>query len=403
MRAVLCNAVLILLLAVAFGEVSVPAALAEQGCTECPATGDCPKKLTLPTLSFGSADKDPKCPCPATGDCPNNMIFFNFPDQLSLLLQRDPDRLLDMQTIGGGTDWEKNVPPALVQTGIVNDRLLAVPVAFDPGNLLWINKGVLREIGLSEDSIATPEGLLDAFDRARQSGRRPFALDTDPGSSQLLFQAIASATGGVESYKGAVLAGDRNAIESPQMLDAFRLYSKIMSDNAVSPGSPFGTAAQMFSSGSTLASFGGSWMLPPSSDPMSRDGDVLCSAFPGDRSIVIADVKLMAVDARQPSDTSSSAYLFPFDRDFDEAFSSANGLLPVRTDSYPGSSPLAKCGGSTATSLGDAAASNSVLPAIWLTPGSDRNAETLASVLSQLASGQLTANDAPEAFVRQLQ
>lgn len=117
-------------------------------------------------------------------------------------------------------DWEKNYPEGVRNILTYDNQIWSVPVNVHRSNVLWYNKKVFDENGLTPPT--TFDEFFDVAKTLEEAGVTPLALgDEDPWAATHLFESVLLGTMGVETYRdlwngSTVWGGDkvREALEN---------------------------------------------------------------------------------------------------------------------------------------------------------------------------------------------
>jgi glucose/mannose transport system substrate-binding protein len=147
----------------------------------------------------------------------------------------------------------------------------SVPVNIHRANVVFYNKEVLQQNGISPDDLETFEGWQAVADKLQAAGVTPLALgDKEPWAAVHLFEVVLAGTLGADKYKGLWDGStDWNGPEVKQALENFKMM--LQYTNADHAALTWDQANQLVIDGKAAMTIMGDWV----------DGDYVAKKFTG--------------------------------------------------------------------------------------------------------------------------
>jgi len=227
------------------------------------------------------------------------------------------------------------LPDIIAHAAKRNGQYIAIPVDIVGENWLFYNEAVLARVGLQVPK--SWDELLQACAALAASGKIPIALGGQPWQERILFNSIVLGVGGRTFYRRVYEQLDRNAMESTQMLEAFRIFGTLRKYvDEGSPGRPWNLATAMLIRGEAAFQFTGDWAKGELLAAGIEIGHGIgCTLTPApDRAYVMA-ADAFAMSASASADALAGQVLFMrtvLDRDVQAAFNRVRGSIPARVD-----------------------------------------------------------------------
>lgn len=236
---------------------------------------------------------------------------------------------------GADGDWDRFLPPLLARSAQHQGRYMAAPLNIHGENWMFYNAALLDRAGVSVPR--TWAEFLDAAARIKAMGKTPLALGGQPWQERLLFNAVLLGVGGREFYRQVFERMDPAALESPTMLEAFRVFASLRPFvDEGSPGRRWNQATAMLMRGDAAFQFMGDWAKGDiRAAGMEPGAEIGCALAPAPEPAYI-----MVVDAfafTRPRDAAMAGAQKKFvsvmmDKDVQARLNQAKGSIPVRTD-----------------------------------------------------------------------
>jgi raffinose/stachyose/melibiose transport system substrate-binding protein len=247
------------------------------------------------------------------------------------------------------TALQQRIVPAILKSGKVDGKVYAVPNNNTQPVILYSNKKVLADAGITE-TPATFAELLDAVAKLKAAGvDTPIALAGQSQWPELMWiEYLADRVGGPETFQ-AVLDGKPDAWSSPAMLEALGMIQQLVKAGAF--GDNFGSVVADSNADVALLHTGkagmllqGAWVYAnflTDSPDFVKSGDLGYANFPavvggkGDPADVVGNpANFWSVSASASKEQQDTAIKYLNDALFDDAYVDsliANGGVPVTT------------------------------------------------------------------------
>lgn len=247
-------------------------------------------------------------------------------------------------------DLQSRLVPSVQQTGVVDGKVYAVPNNNAQPIVLFSNKKVLEEAGVSA-APKTFEELLDAVEKLKDAGvDTPIALAGQSQWPELMWiEYLADRVGGPSTFQD-VIDGKPNAWSSPEMLKALEMVQQLVDAGAF--GSKFGSVVADSNADVALLHTGkaglllqGAWVYAnflTDAPDFVKSGDLGYSLFPaveggkGDPADVVGNpANFWSVSAKASKKQQDTAIKYLNDALFDDSYVDSlikNGGVPVTKD-----------------------------------------------------------------------
>ncbi len=166
--------------------------------------------------------------------------------------------LRDMEEVAAEGAWRDNLPGAILDATVRDDKFYAVPVNIHGENWFWYNMAVFADAGVEPPSTF-PE-LIAAGPALKEAGVIPLALGGQPWQERLTFLTVLLAEGGAEVYMSVLGENDTEAARSDGFRKAAETYAGMreLVDEG-SPGRNWNDATNMVITGKAAVQIMGDW------------------------------------------------------------------------------------------------------------------------------------------------
>jgi len=248
------------------------------------------------------------------------------------------------------TQLQQRLVPSVLATGTVDGKVYAVPNNNAQPVVLYFNKSVLSDAGISSPPD-TFDGLLNAVAKLKDAGvDTPIALAGQSQWPELMWiEYLADRVGGPGTFQ-AVLDGKPNAWSSPEMLEALGMIKQLVDAGAF--GDKFGSVVADANADAALLHTGqagmllqGAWVYSAfltDAPDFVKSGDLGFAPFPavagaaGDPADVVGNpANFWSVSASASKKQQDAAVKYLNDALFDQDYVASlieNGGVPVTTD-----------------------------------------------------------------------
>lgn len=245
-------------------------------------------------------------------------------------------QLQDVSSLYDEEGWRDTFPEGVIDALTVDGKIYSVPANIHRANVVWANPTVLEEAGITAvpDSI---EAWIKDLDTLRQSGiESPLAVATD-WTQVHLFETVLISDLGPDAYAG-LWTGDTDW-SSAEVTQALEDYKTLLSyANTDRAGLDWPDAAKYVTDGKAAYTVMGDWTAGAFKEQGLVDGkDYTWFPVPGQEEVFdfLADSFTLPVGA--PNEEGAKAWLSTVgSAEGQEAFNTAKGSIPVRTDADPG-------------------------------------------------------------------
>ncbi len=228
--------------------------------------------------------------------------------------------------------WLDSYPPGVIDVLSYEGEIWSVPVNIHRSNVLWYNKAVFEENGLS--APATFDDFFAAADTLQAAGVTPLALgDNGIWAATHLFENVLLGTLGPDGYRGLWTGEtDWNSAEVTQALDNFaNMMAYVNEDHAALS---WDQAAQLVADGDAAMTIMGDWAQGYfTSIGLEADVDYGWAPSPGTGGVFMMLSDSFGLPAGAPHRDAAIAWLtVAGSREGQDAFNPLKGSIPARTD-----------------------------------------------------------------------
>ncbi len=247
----------------------------------------------------------------------------------------DAGQIQDVSSLYDEEGWTDVFPQGVLDAITVDGKIYSVPVNIHRANVVWANPTVLEDAGITAvpDSI---DAWIDDMEKLKSSGiEAPLAVATD-WTQVHLFETVLISDLGPEAYSG-LWTGDTDWASS-EVTQALEDYKTLLSySNSDRSGLDWPDAAKYVTDGKAAYTVMGDWVAGAFKDQGLVDGkDYTWFPVPGQEGVFdfLADSFTLPVGA--PNEEGAKAWLSAVgSAEGQEAFNTAKGSIPVRTDADP--------------------------------------------------------------------
>ncbi|MBM7690830.1 glucose/mannose transport system substrate-binding protein [Peribacillus deserti] len=229
--------------------------------------------------------------------------------------------------------WKDKFPQSLIDMVSKDGSIYSVPVNIHRGNVLWYNKKVFADNGI------TPPKTFDEFfaaaDKLKKAGVTPLALgDKEPWTATMLFEDILLGTIGVENY--TKLWTGEVPLDDPGVVEAAETFKKMLSYiNDDHSSRNWQDAAQMVGKGEAAMNVMGDWAKGyfVNDLKLKTNEDFGYITTPGTENsfMVITDTFGLPKGVKNPDDVKKFLSVLG-SVEGQDAFNPLKGSIPARTD-----------------------------------------------------------------------
>jgi glucose/mannose transport system substrate-binding protein len=241
-------------------------------------------------------------------------------------------QIQDVSSLYDEEGWRDTFPEGILDALTVDGKIYSVPVNIHRANVVWANPTVLDDAGIGEvpDSI---DAWIEDMETLRQNGvESPLAVATD-WTQVHLFETVLISELGPDGYSG-LWTGDTDWA-SGEVTEALESYRTVLSySNGDRSGLDWPDAATYVIDGKAAYTVMGDWTAGSFKDQgLTEDEDYIWFPVPGQENVFdfLADSFTLPVGA--PDEEGAKAWLRTVGSpEGQEAFNTAKGSIPVRTD-----------------------------------------------------------------------
>jgi glucose/mannose transport system substrate-binding protein len=244
-------------------------------------------------------------------------------------------QIQDVSSLYDEEGWTDVFPQGVLDAITVDGKIYSVPVNIHRANVVWANPTVLEDAGITAvpDSI---DAWIDDMEKLKSGGiDAPLAVATD-WTQVHLFETVLISDLGPEAYSG-LWTGDTDW-GSSEVTQALENYKTLLSyANTDRSGLDWPDAAKYVTDGKAAYTVMGDWTAGAFKEQGLVDGeDYTWFPVPGQDGVFdfLADSFTLPVGA--PNEEGAQAWLSAVgSAEGQEAFNTAKGSIPVRTDADP--------------------------------------------------------------------
>lgn len=244
-------------------------------------------------------------------------------------------QIQDVSSLYDEEGWTDVFPQGVLDAITVDGKIYSVPVNIHRANVVWANPTVLKDAGITEVP-ADIDAWISDMEKLKAGGMEaPLAVATD-WTQVHLFETVLISDLGPEAYSG-LWTGDTDWA-SAEVTAAIEDYKTLLSfANTDRSGLDWPDAAKYVTDGKAAYTVMGDWTAGAFKDQGLVDGeDYTWFPVPGQDGVFdfLADSFTLPVGA--PNEEGAKAWLKTVgSAEGQEAFNTAKGSIPVRTDADP--------------------------------------------------------------------
>lgn len=244
-------------------------------------------------------------------------------------------QIQDVSSLYDEEGWTDVFPQGVLDAITVDGKIYSVPVNIHRANVVWANPTVLKDAGITEVP-ADIDAWISDMEKLKAGGiEAPLAVATD-WTQVHLFETVLISDLGPEAYSG-LWTGDTDWA-SADVTAAIEDYKTLLSfANTDRSGLDWPDAAKYVTDGKAAYTVMGDWTAGAFKDQGLVDGeDYTWFPVPGQDGVFdfLADSFTLPVGA--PNEAGAKAWLGTVgSAEGQEAFNTAKGSIPVRTDADP--------------------------------------------------------------------
>jgi glucose/mannose transport system substrate-binding protein len=244
-------------------------------------------------------------------------------------------QIQDVSSLYDEEGWTDVFPQGVLDAITVDGKIYSVPVNIHRANVVWANPTVLEDAGITEVP-ADIDAWISDMEKLKAGGlEAPLAVATD-WTQVHLFETVLISDLGPEAYSG-LWTGDTDWA-SAEVTAAIEDYKTLLSfANTDRSGLDWPDAAKYVTDGKAAYTVMGDWTAGAFKDQGLVDGeDYTWFPVPGQDGVFdfLADSFTLPVGA--PNEDGAKAWLGAVgSAEGQEAFNTAKGSIPVRTDADP--------------------------------------------------------------------
>lgn len=244
-------------------------------------------------------------------------------------------QIQDVSSLYDEEGWTDVFPQGVLDAITVDGKIYSVPVNIHRANVVWANPTVLKDAGITEVP-ADIDAWISDMEKLKAGGiDTPLAVATD-WTQVHLFETVLISDLGPEAYSG-LWTGDTDWA-SAEVTAAIEDYKTLLSfSNTDRSGLDWPDAAKYVTDGDAAYTVMGDWTAGAFKDQGLVDGeDYTWFPVPGQDGVFdfLADSFTLPVGA--PNEAGAKAWLGAVgSAEGQEAFNTAKGSIPVRTDADP--------------------------------------------------------------------
>ncbi|MFV0410870.1 MAG: ABC transporter substrate-binding protein [Paracoccus sp. (in: a-proteobacteria)] len=248
------------------------------------------------------------------------------------------DVLADLSPAAEAGNWDAVIPAAIQKFSKPDGKWIAAPVNVHSTNWVWANKAVLDELGIAQPT--NWDEFTAALQKVKDSGKVALAHGGQPWQEATIFDSAVLIAGGPEFYQKSMIDLDPEALNSPEMVEAFDKMTELrgfVDDNF--SGRDWNLASAMVINGDAAFQIMGDWAKGEFLRAGKVPGeDFLCFRVPGTEGVVTFNSDEFVM-FKQTSDEAKAAQIAMAEAvespEFQSAFNIVKGSVPARTDVSP--------------------------------------------------------------------
>ena len=245
-------------------------------------------------------------------------------------------QIQDVSSLYDEQDWRDTFPEGVLDAITVDGKIYSVPVNIHRANVVWANPTVLEDAGITEVPADIDAWIADMEKLQANGVESPLAVATD-WTQVHLFETVLISDLGPDAYSG-LWTGETDWA-SDEVTAALEHYKTLLSfANSDRSGLDWPDAAKYVTDGRAAYTVMGDWTAGAFKDQGLENGtDYTWFPVPGQDGVFdfLADSFTLPVGA--PNEEGAKAWLAAVgSAEGQEAFNTAKGSIPVRTDADPG-------------------------------------------------------------------
>ena len=273
--------------------------------------------------------------------------------------------LADLDDVAKEQQWDKLLPPQVIDVMQFGGHYVAVPVNVHRVNWLWINPEVFAKAGATAPT--TLDEFFTAADKLKAAGFMPLAHGGQPWQDSTVFEDLAFAILGPQDFNKAFVELDESVLTGDKMVEVFAALQKLHGYvDANAAGRDWNSATAMVINGKAGMQIMGDWAKSEWTAAGKVAGkDYQCLPFPGTQGSFaynidsLAMFKLSNPENRKAQEDLARTVMEP---KFQEFFNQNKGSIPVRTDMDM--STFDACAQASMKDFKEAAASGGLQPSL---------------------------------------
>lgn len=241
---------------------------------------------------------------------------------------------LDLTDVYKANKWASAMPRTLIDSMSKDGKVYGVLTGVHRGNVLWFNKKVLSEAGISVGNDLSQQEFDRALDKLRAKGKTPLCLgDKDIFASAEVLENVLVGRLGAKGWNR--LVGGKTRWSDPEVRAAVKEYTRLLGrTNDDHSALTWDQAVKRMADGECAFNTMGDWAYGELLKLDKRDGkDFGYVAFPGSENVfvTVGDVFVASASAKKP-DLVKKWITSVGSKKSQLAFNKAKGSTPVRTD-----------------------------------------------------------------------
>lgn len=241
--------------------------------------------------------------------------------------------LSNIDDVARAERWDALVPKVVADIMKYKGHWVAVPVDVHRINWMWCNPEVFKQAGAQYPQ--TWDDFFVACEKIKQAGFIPVAFGGQPWQEATVWETIVAGVGGPGFYQSALVNTDEEALESPEMVKAMKIFKKIKAyTDKNAPGRDWNMATAMVIKGEAAMQFMGDWVkgeFTAAGKVPGKDYEALTAPDTNDVFLFNVDSFIM-FDVKDPETQKAQKAMarLIMRPDFQVAFSVRKGSIPVR-------------------------------------------------------------------------
>jgi glucose/mannose transport system substrate-binding protein len=226
---------------------------------------------------------------------------------------------------------EQAVPAMVRQMSRIDGHYYLLPIDVHRNNLVWYNKVVLDKHGVDPAALTTWEGFFKAAEKLKAAGLAPVVQVGETWTLGVAFESMMAGLG-IGAYEDWI-NGKITAPEDPRPLEALNVFKRYLSyANRDHAGTAWDAAIQRLVRGESAFCIMGDWANGEFQQAGLKYGrDYGAFLVPGTKGMYGVTVDAFA-HTRGPAPDSSRWMSAAASREGQDAFNTAKGSIPARTD-----------------------------------------------------------------------